>query len=734
MNVMQASRSAEPAAVRRPDSARTDAARTDPSRTESTRTDRSDDDDAKDARDVMRRPTRPEFAAMLALLAGAGPRVRSDLLQQMPREGASLVDRLLDGAADESLAKSVDDAALAGPLDPSARPVATTGMPTAAATTPDLAPVRASAPTTDEASEALRYGMLKVTPDPRAAATPTADVIDLAAYARARDRKAANAILGSARAAVQQTLRGEAGDDQTTSALSRLVSQRGASTEQLRALGDDRGADIRSALDAILSKAGTPAGLRLAQQGEAPGADQALGTANAIDTAMLHAAHTHAAHALSASLSASAADVSTPIKDLDGVAPELRARIDRVIERMKNEYGHDVTIVESVRSQARQDFLFAQGRTRPGQVVTWTRDSAHTRGEAVDVIIDGSWENAGGFARLQRIAREEGLRTLGMKDPGHLELPRNGQSLNKAAAIAARVDAKVERFPEQAQVAGVAHVAGVAGVARVADTASSAPTGPGFNANAAYAAQQNAGQQGESTTGNAFGRGTRDDRETPTNTGRKLGHTARDPASGEPTAFGSLNPSAVGPSVLTGTPQTAGTTPAAGSEQAQRVSDIQQLRADAPAGPLTRMTLNVDGANGTQERITVDLRGNTVDTFITTNPANVDKLRMHSGELQDALSRHGLESETVTVRAATKSDSADAVRTMLSERDALKLGAAQASTQGDGANANSQRDRTPSRDSDKQDDARREQANRARDEKPQDGQQRGRRNPFTGTE
>ena len=50
--------------------------------------------------------------------------------------------------------------------------------------------------------------------------------------------------------------------------------------------------------------------------------------------------------------------------------------------------GHEVTVVEAHRTQERQNFLFEQGRSRPGNVVTWTRNSNHTTGRAVDVMID----------------------------------------------------------------------------------------------------------------------------------------------------------------------------------------------------------------------------------------------------------------------------------------------------------------------------------------------------------
>ena len=41
-------------------------------------------------------------------------------------------------------------------------------------------------------------------------------------------------------------------------------------------------------------------------------------------------------------------------------------------------------LVEGLRSQARQDFLYAQGRTRPGAIVTHRRVSNHSSGLAAD--------------------------------------------------------------------------------------------------------------------------------------------------------------------------------------------------------------------------------------------------------------------------------------------------------------------------------------------------------------
>lgn len=182
---------------------------------------------------------------------------------------------------------------------------------------------------------------------------------------------------------------------------------------------------------------------------------------------------------------------------LAAVDPALRERVERVIRRMKDEHGHDVRVNETWRDQRRQDTLYAQGRSAPGQVVTWTRHSRHTQGLAADLVVDGGYASTVGYARLQRIAREEGLRTLGARDPGHVELPaelasgatiealvlgdadapayagadrpsiaRANAALAAAAPAAAREPVAGMAVP--ARVARVAQVATVATVARVA--------------------------------------------------------------------------------------------------------------------------------------------------------------------------------------------------------------------------------------------------------------------------
>jgi hypothetical protein len=690
-------------------------------------------DDREEGSDRRIRSRSPEFAALLALLAGAGQQVRNEFLQQLPDESASLVDRLLEEAAGNTPSQDI------------ASPVAMQAAePGTAANASDAASGIASGGA-GAASDAMRYGMLQKQSD----ADTTNDVVDLPAYARAREARS-----GEGREGVQGSLDGLAraasrlqplDNDKALEVLSRVASSRGSSLEQLLALGDTRGANTRAQLDALIAKAGTPEGARLAARALMNEASTALDpSASALPVAAgsraaalrngILRADTTANTTANTTADVTSLDVTTADRSLEGLSPELRARVERVMERMKNEYGHDVTLVETTRSQERQDWLFAQGRTRSGPVVTWTRDSAHTRGEAVDVLIDGSWDNAAGFARLQRIAREEGLRTLGMKDPGHLELPSSKSPVDRAAEARAKVDARIPQDSANSRgVASVARVAGVAGVARVADQGAT-PVSGGDAFAAGTAALQSASTDGHNGHGHAFGRGERDASGKPLNNGKALGKDAphHEARHNDQAAFGAFGGPAGTPghTGVTGADRatSVGGTPA--SAQAERVSDIQQMRADAPATPLNRMTLNVESAPGAQERITIDVRGNTVQTQITTDASTADRMRLRTADLQDALGRHGLESDRLRIRSSGNTDTVELSRAVSGEREAQRVGHTGQSSTPDQQSGNGARERTPAREY--QDEARRESSSRAREDRQEQQQRQGAPRPaFT---
>ena len=75
------------------------------------------------------------------------------------------------------------------------------------------------------------------------------------------------------------------------------------------------------------------------------------------------------------------------VKNLIGVHPQLVAIITSSwtqLDKKLAAIGIRPEIICGLRPQAEQDRLYAQGRSRPGKIVTWTRVSKHNTGHAVD--------------------------------------------------------------------------------------------------------------------------------------------------------------------------------------------------------------------------------------------------------------------------------------------------------------------------------------------------------------
>ena len=118
---------------------------------------------------------------------------------------------------------------------------------------------------------------------------------------------------------------------------------------------------------------------------------------------------------------------SRSIEDLTPETQELYHKF-AVIMKAKN-IPYIVTC--TFRSQQEQDALYEQGRTKPGQIVTWTRKSRHTDREAFDIAIlkNGkiSW-NVDDYLEAGKIGRAVGLVWGGdfktSKDRPHFEKPK----------------------------------------------------------------------------------------------------------------------------------------------------------------------------------------------------------------------------------------------------------------------------------------------------------------------
>ncbi len=102
---------------------------------------------------------------------------------------------------------------------------------------------------------------------------------------------------------------------------------------------------------------------------------------------------------------------------MKGVDP----RMVKVLERAIQISPVDFKVIEGVRTPQRQKKLYAQGRTEPGQIVTWTLKSNHFVdpktgfGRAVDLLpAPYDWKDPGQFDKMSR-AMFEAARQVGVK-------------------------------------------------------------------------------------------------------------------------------------------------------------------------------------------------------------------------------------------------------------------------------------------------------------------------------
>lgn len=79
--------------------------------------------------------------------------------------------------------------------------------------------------------------------------------------------------------------------------------------------------------------------------------------------------------------------VTTTCRDLSELSAAAQTACQLLFQECYKAGIDFVFITETYRSQGRQNYLYEQGRTRPGQVVTWTRNSNHTSRRAWDIAV-----------------------------------------------------------------------------------------------------------------------------------------------------------------------------------------------------------------------------------------------------------------------------------------------------------------------------------------------------------
>lgn len=79
-------------------------------------------------------------------------------------------------------------------------------------------------------------------------------------------------------------------------------------------------------------------------------------------------------------------------RSLDLLRPDFREKLDAWLQAVAETFpAYTVGVHETLRTPERQQWLWEQGRSRPGSIVTWTLDSNHLHGLAADfhVAVNG---------------------------------------------------------------------------------------------------------------------------------------------------------------------------------------------------------------------------------------------------------------------------------------------------------------------------------------------------------
>lgn len=145
------------------------------------------------------------------------------------------------------------------------------------------------------------------------------------------------------------------------------------------------------------------------------------------------------------------------IKDIAELTP-MAQRACRLFLLKCEGQGLKVRITETYRSQERQNELYAQGRTKPGQIVTWTKNSRHKSRRAWDICQDIKGREFGDTAFFEKCgdaAKEAGITWGGVwktPDMPHFEISEDwseeGMTVEEQRKFNALV-AQVEKLTEE---------------------------------------------------------------------------------------------------------------------------------------------------------------------------------------------------------------------------------------------------------------------------------------------
>ena len=122
-------------------------------------------------------------------------------------------------------------------------------------------------------------------------------------------------------------------------------------------------------------------------------------------------------------------DVTVPCRDLNKLSTKGKIACEMFLDECKKQ-GLNVLVTETYRSQDRQTYLYEQGRTRPGRIVTQVKKVGyHNSGNAWDIcknIKGHEYDDYSFFARCGIIAKSLGIEWggnwVGFSDTPHFQI------------------------------------------------------------------------------------------------------------------------------------------------------------------------------------------------------------------------------------------------------------------------------------------------------------------------
>lgn len=123
-------------------------------------------------------------------------------------------------------------------------------------------------------------------------------------------------------------------------------------------------------------------------------------------------------------------NIYSTCRDISELTPKAQTACNLFMAKCR-ESGLNVLITETYRSQERQNYLYEQGRTRPGTKVTWTKNSRHTSRRAWDIcknVKGAEYSDSSFFKACGKIASQLGITwggTWKQADTPHFEIGEN---------------------------------------------------------------------------------------------------------------------------------------------------------------------------------------------------------------------------------------------------------------------------------------------------------------------